>query len=1010
GPLVASAAAVRSRPSSATGPTQLLTQFIGPVHADWLSALTATGATIVAAIPDNAFIVYADGPSVARVEALAALPFVQYVGPYRPEYRLEPSLAAMRQSSAPVPVTIQFVTTPATQQSIARLSALGATMLAAPFPVRTWTNVVAAVPGDALATIAGWPDVFNVEPWTAPRLMDEALGQIVAGNVTRRGGVVAPTGPGYLAWLASHGFPADPAAYPPVAVTDDGVDNGTDAPLDPAFRVLGDPAAASRIAAAINCTDDPVANGVAGHGAMNAAIVAAYNAQTGSPHVDANGFIRGLGVNPFGRVVNVKVFQNDRAYSLARCRDLVGMIERASAAGAPIGSHSWGMPLGGAYDATAQAFDALTRDAQPRVAGNQPMLHIVAAGNFGPSARTIASPATAKNVIAVGATENVRDHGVLDGCQIHDANSADDAASFSSRGPTRDGRGKPDLVAPGVHVAGPASRDPGYTGTGVCGAYPNTDPTGPNRYYPANQTIYTWSSGTSRATPAVAGAAALVANYYTRVIAPGQVASPAMIKALLVNGARYLVGVGTGDTLPSATQGWGGVQLAGVFDGQARVVVDQTRVFTATGQVHQVTGVVADPTKPLRVTLAWTDAPGATTAAATVNDLDLEVTVGGQVYRGNWFNGAYSLPNGQPDPRNNVEQVVVPPGVAGPVAVRVIARNIVGRADPQHPAEVNQDFALVVANAIETPTSALSVVGHRLTEAIGDGDGSVGPGETAALDVSVRNDGQRAFDGARGVLSLVRGPATIVRDTATFAAASPGGVVTSTTPYLLRWEPRAACGESVTVRHTIESMGATAVATITLPIGPPVTIRAVATDATPIPDNAPVGARVAIPVETDGVVTSVVVRVAIAHPWPGDLSLRVVAPTGATALLAHRRGGDTPNIGDPLRPGVDAVFDDIAPDHVATATPPLVGPLQPETPLRALVGGPARGVWLLIVTDGFPGDTGQVVRAALEIGVRPAACGDALSRPTPTDQRSDVQPTVTNALHAPSVFRATALP
>ncbi len=44
------------------------------------------------------------------------------------------------------------------------------------------------------------------------------------------------------------------------------------------------------------------------------------------------------------------------------------------------------------------------------------MLHVFAAGNDGPGADPIDSPGTAKNVLTVGATENVRDNGVFDGC------------------------------------------------------------------------------------------------------------------------------------------------------------------------------------------------------------------------------------------------------------------------------------------------------------------------------------------------------------------------------------------------------------------------------------------------------------------------------------------------------------------------------------------------------------------------------------------------------------------
>ncbi len=138
-----------------------------------------------------------------------------------------------------------------------------------------------------------------------------------------------------------------------------------------------------------------------------------------------------------------------------------GIVADAIAGGAGLTSNSWGSPVGGAYTVDAQEYDALTRDSVPGTPGNQEMLHVFSAGNDGPLANSISSPGTAKNVFTVGATENVRDHGVNDGCGADDADDADDCADFSSRGPTDDGRVKPDITAPGTHVQGPASQDPG---------------------------------------------------------------------------------------------------------------------------------------------------------------------------------------------------------------------------------------------------------------------------------------------------------------------------------------------------------------------------------------------------------------------------------------------------------------------------------------------------------------------------------------------------------------------
>src|SRR2546422_9464879 len=115
---------------------------------------------------------------------------------------------------------------------------------------------------------------------------------------------------------------------------------------------------------------------------------------------------------------------------------------------------------------------------------------VSAAGTAGSAATPASSPATAKNVITVGASENVRQTGT-DGCGIANsgADSANDVISFSSRGPVNsaggDGRTKPEICAPGTHIEAGVPQS-NYNGSSVC-----------NQFFPAGQTLYGWSSGTS---------------------------------------------------------------------------------------------------------------------------------------------------------------------------------------------------------------------------------------------------------------------------------------------------------------------------------------------------------------------------------------------------------------------------------------------------------------------------------------------------------------------------------
>jgi hypothetical protein len=686
-----------------------MVQFVGPVKDEWLAGLEKLGLKRVIYMPNNAYVVWGSGAVLAELDQFTVLnPFVQWSGPYQPAYRLEPSLqkaATLPSGAETVKVTVQFYTTPDVDQSIARLLALSSQAITAPWQVAGFTNVSLELPVIQLTAVAGWNDVFNVEPYAVPTKLDEGQGQILAGNITTSGGNVVPAGPGYLAWLASKGFPTTPTSYPIVAVVDDGIDNGSVTPLHADFYELGSKTNPDRLIFNTNCTADASGDGLAGHGNLNAGIVAGYNNTTGSPYQDANGYQYGLGISPYGRVAGVKIFNNAGNFVISACGGTDnGVVAAAYNNGARITNNSWGATSNfGAYTTESLAYDALTRDALSGTAGNQEMLHVFSAGNTGETgAKTIGSPGTAKNVLTVGATENVRDEGVADGCGISAANNADDIATFSSRGPTNDSRTKPDIMAPGTHVQGPASQVTGYNGSGVCGM-----PT--SSYYPAGQTLYTWSSGTSHSAPAVSGAASLLWEYYGRVLNPGQTPSPAMLKALLVNTPRYLNGSGTGGTLPSNNQGWGDVDLGTLTDGSDHMFVDQTQILSATGATYQTEGRVASNSLPFHVSLVWTDAPGSTTGNAYVNNLDLEVTVDGNTYKGNVFSGANSIPGGTADARNNVENVFIPTGVSGKFTVRVIAANISGDGVPGNADSTDQDFALVIYNGELIPDYALAV-------------------------------------------------------------------------------------------------------------------------------------------------------------------------------------------------------------------------------------------------------------------------------------------------------------
>jgi Subtilase family len=648
-------------------------QFEGPIKEEWRAAIEQTGARIITYIPNNAYIVRADSKAAFGVWRLKTdHPFVQYVGDYHPVYRLSPEMRAARQlgGSEYVKVTVQFIAGPDSAMKIEELKRT-AVQFMGETRVLNYHNVSVMIPASQLTELAGDDNVFSISKYGSPIRMDEAQGQIVAGNL--RGS--SPSGPGYLAWLASKGFNSSQFRSFAVNVVDD------------AYSLTGHPdLPSSRIAFQNNPTGQT--GPLPGHGFLNAHIIGGFNSGTGSAFEDARGFNYGLGIAPWARVGVTAIFGPGTL-------DPIAFESAAYGRGARISSNSVGLrdaagnpiPI---YTAVSQLYDALVRDAQSGVAGLQQLSIVFAAGNFG-GANTITTPNNAKNVITVGASENVRMTGG-DGCGVPNtgADNANDMTSFSSRGPVNaaggDGRFKPDIVAPGTHIqaGGPQSN---YDGSGVCPG---------NQFFPPGQTLYTWSSGTSQATPAVSGGAALV---YQDFLNKGMGApSPAMIKAVLMNSATYMTGTGAGGNLPSNSQGMGRLNLGRAFDGVSRILVNQTQLLNTTGQVYQVSGCISSGSKPFRVTLAWTDAPGPTTGAPWVNNLDLEVTINGVTYKGNHFSGDHSVSGGTADVRNNVESVFLPAGTTGNFTVTVRAINIAGDGVPGNSDATDQDFALVIFN------------------------------------------------------------------------------------------------------------------------------------------------------------------------------------------------------------------------------------------------------------------------------------------------------------------------
>ncbi|GKQ37613.1 S8 family peptidase [Streptomyces sp. A012304] len=193
------------------------------------------------------------------------------------------------------------------------------------------------------------------------------------------------------------------------------------------------------------------------------------------------------GVAPGARVLDAKVLGDDGDGSDSA---VVAGLEWAAAQNADIVNLSLGGRDWPGVDPVEEAVDRLSTE--------QGILVVAAAGNDGPDARTVESPATAAKALAVGSV---------------DENDA--IAPSSGRGPTADGLVlKPDMTAPGVGIT--AAVPSGSRIAGQVGEQP-----------PGYATL----SGTSMATPHVAGAAALLKQQHPDW-------TGARLKAALVAGAH----------------------------------------------------------------------------------------------------------------------------------------------------------------------------------------------------------------------------------------------------------------------------------------------------------------------------------------------------------------------------------------------------------------------------------------------------------------------------------------
>lgn len=278
-------------------------------------------------------------------------------------------------------------------------------------------------------------------------------------------------------------------------------------------------------------------------------------------------------------------------------------------------------------------YDVLSNYIDQQTARYPQLTHVFAAGNDGelscsplpPFFGTVKSGwQSAKNVLTVGAM-NARDNSI---------------ASFSSRGPLKDGRIKPDITANGWAVAS----------------------TIVNNNYAADY-------GTSMSAPAVTGAMALLIERY-RQLHGGSNPTAALMKTLLCNTAEDL-----GNAGPDYTFGFGMLEAARAVDALEQNRYSVNAINNGSNATQNIT--VPANTRRIKIMLYWADTAAASNAATSlVNDLDLTVkTPGATIHYPLVLNPSPATVNNLAtegvDHINNMEQVVIDNPVAGNYTVSV---------------------------------------------------------------------------------------------------------------------------------------------------------------------------------------------------------------------------------------------------------------------------------------------------------------------------------------------------
>jgi hypothetical protein len=595
-----------------------IVQFTGPIQPDWKQAVTGTGAVFYDYIPQYAFIVSADESAKGEIKTLD---FVRWVGSYEPEFNL---------ASTPYDITpeelqkqnnyakIRIIAFPDVDRYslIDRIIAQGAIIdsdssseLSVVIDIRISMKNI-----EGLKEING---IKSIEKKPSPHINNN----ISTGIIRLRSAQDKEwTGPGDNLYGEGQ----------ILAICDTGLDTGNTANM---HRDFGDGIGGSRVVG-YDIRSGASSIDYAGHGTHVAGIAVGNGRCSGSdPHYGYFPDSCFAGAAPKASLYFTAI-ANENGDIIAVPAIFADLFQPSYDAGARVCSNSWGSSGMGGYNSEC-------RDSDLFMWNHKDYLLLFAAGNAGRDndmngivdPYSIDSPATSKNCLSVGASESYR-MGESEGYATDNwgifrsygepvksdllSDKPYGIAGFSSRGPTIDGRFKPDVVAPGINILSTMSSRTNGKGWGLYNEY------------------YQWMGGTSMSTPLVAGTAVIMREYLMkeeRFTNP----SAALIKAALLNGADSLVPGQYGESneqevlsMPDNSQGHGRIDFESSVNIDSNFKISYYDIDTDapadTSYSKTFQFVVGSNQRPFKATLDWSDYPGSEVASGSlVNDLDLRI-------------------------------------------------------------------------------------------------------------------------------------------------------------------------------------------------------------------------------------------------------------------------------------------------------------------------------------------------------------------------------------------------